>query len=116
MVATFFTSVIAIMAIFLFGCVGEILTEKSGHLNLGTPGIMCTGAAGAALGAKIFIDISGGPVDVAAGLGNTFLGVLFPLLFCLLLSGLTGLLYCFLVDTLAYNATVSWRLIGNPPA
>ena len=107
MVATFFTSVIAIMAIFLFGCVGEILTEKSGHLNLGTPGIMCTGAAGAALGAKVFIDISGGPVDVAAGLGNPFLGVLFPLLFCLLLSGLAGLLYCFLVDTLRCNQNVT---------
>jgi len=30
---------------FLYGCVGEILTEKSGHLNLGIPGIMCMGGA-----------------------------------------------------------------------
>ena len=30
---------------FLYGCVGEILTEKSGHLNLGIPGIMCVGGA-----------------------------------------------------------------------
>ena len=28
---------------FLYGCVGEILTEKAGHLNLGIPGIMCVG-------------------------------------------------------------------------
>ena len=111
MVSTFFSSVIAIMAIFLFGCVGEILTEKTGHLNLGTPGIMCTGAAGAAVGAKIYIDISGGPIDVASGLGNPFLGVLFPLVFCLLLSGLTGLLYCFLVDTLRCNQNVTGLVI-----
>ena len=31
---------------FLYGCVGEILTEKAGHLNLGIPGIMCMGGAG----------------------------------------------------------------------
>ena len=30
---------------FLYGSVGEILTEKAGHLNLGIPGIMCVGAA-----------------------------------------------------------------------
>ena len=30
---------------FLFGSTGEILTEKSGHLNLGIPGTMCVGAA-----------------------------------------------------------------------
>ena len=30
---------------FLYGCTGEILTEKAGHLNLGIPGIMCVGGA-----------------------------------------------------------------------
>ena len=29
----------------LFGSTGEILTEKSGNLNLGIPGIMCVGGA-----------------------------------------------------------------------
>ena len=28
----------------LYGSVGEIVTEKSGHLNLGIPGIMYVGA------------------------------------------------------------------------
>ena len=37
---------IALGIVFLYGSVGEILTEKSGHLNLGIPGIMCVGAAG----------------------------------------------------------------------
>ena len=30
---------------FLYGSTGETLTEKSGHLNLGLPGIMSAGAA-----------------------------------------------------------------------
>ena len=31
---------IGVGIVFLYGCLGEILTEKSGHLNLGIPGIM----------------------------------------------------------------------------
>ena len=27
----------------IFGCTGEILTEKSGNLNLGIPGVMYVG-------------------------------------------------------------------------
>lgn len=30
---------------FLFGCTGEIITEKAGHLNLGIPGVMSVGGA-----------------------------------------------------------------------
>ena len=40
-------------AVFLFGSAGETVTEKSGHLNLGTPGVMCIGAMGSAIGAYI---------------------------------------------------------------
>ena len=36
---------VAIGITFLYGCTGEILTEKAGHLNLGIPGIMCIGGA-----------------------------------------------------------------------
>ena len=36
---------IALGMTFLYGCTGEILTEKAGHLNLGIPGIMCVGGA-----------------------------------------------------------------------
>ena len=32
-------SSIAISVVFLYGSVGEIITEKAGHLNLGIPGI-----------------------------------------------------------------------------
>ena len=37
----FLVSTIALGVVFLYGCVGEIITEKAGHLNLGIPGIMC---------------------------------------------------------------------------
>ena len=37
---------------FLYGCTGEILTEKAGHLNLGIPGIMCIGGASGCLALK----------------------------------------------------------------
>ena len=40
---------IAYGATFIYGSTGEILTEKSGHLNLGIPGIMCMGGAGGCL-------------------------------------------------------------------
>ena len=31
----FFVSAISIATVLLYGCVGEIITEKAGHLNLG---------------------------------------------------------------------------------
>jgi len=100
-----------IMVVFLFGSVGEIITEKSGHLNLGAPGIMCVGATGALLGVKLFAVISGGPEAVFNGEGIAFFGVFFPVFFGLLLSGLVGFFYCFLVDTLQCNQNVTGLII-----
>ena len=90
------------MVLFLFGSTGEVVTEKSGHLNMGTPGIMCMGATGAVVGASIYLSGAGG-IDNT----NVFLGIFVPLLFCFIFSGLTGLLYCFLVDTLQCNQNVT---------
>ena len=53
---TFITSAISIGMVFLYGCVGEILTEKAGHLNLGIPGIMCMGTAGGCLFVSWYIN------------------------------------------------------------
>ena len=36
--------------VIMLGCIGEILTEKSGSLNLGVPGIMYIGAIAALIG------------------------------------------------------------------
>ena len=37
--------------VILFGAIGEIITEKSGNLNLGVPGIMYLGGIGGLAGA-----------------------------------------------------------------
>ena len=39
----YIVTAIALGMTFLYGCTGEIITEKAGHLNLGIPGIMCVG-------------------------------------------------------------------------
>ena len=41
----FLVSSIRLGMTFLFGSTGETITEKSGHLNLGIPGVMCVGAS-----------------------------------------------------------------------
>ena len=69
----------------LFGSTGEILTEKSGNLNLGIPGIMYVGAISGVIGG-FFYQSSTEYVD-------TFLAILIPLLCCLLGSLLVSLLY-----------------------
>ena len=38
----------------LFGALGEILTEKSGNLNLGIPGIMYMGGISGLMGAFLY--------------------------------------------------------------
>ena len=38
----------------LLGSTGEILTEKSGHLNLGIPGIMYMGGCSGVMGAYLY--------------------------------------------------------------
>ena len=102
MFVTYFRGVIRVMILFLFGSTGEIITEKSGHLNMGTPGIMCMGATGAVVGAKVYLSAIGG-----AGNANAVFAILIPMLFCCLFAGITGLLYCFLVDSLQCNQNVT---------
>ena len=38
----------------LYGCTGEILTEKSGNLNLGIPGIMYAGGIFGVIGGFLY--------------------------------------------------------------
>ena len=44
-IVSFLVSAVRVGMSFLLGSTGETITEKSGHLNLGIPGIMCVGAA-----------------------------------------------------------------------
>ena len=84
----------------LFGSTGEILTEKSGNLNLGIPGIMYVGGISGVIGAFFYEQSAGGSL-------NPFLAVLIPILSSLLGSLLMGLLYCFLTVTLRANQNVT---------
>ena len=84
----------------LLGSTGETLTEKSGNLNLGIPGIMYVGAISGVIGAFFY-------EQAAAGSPNGFLAIAIPMLCCLLGSFLMGLLYCFLTVTLRANQNVT---------
>lgn len=102
MFVTFIRNAIRFSTIFLFGSTGEIITEKSGHLNMGTPGIMCLGGIGAVLGERLYLLTIGNDVDLI----NPFLCVLFPLIMTLIFGALGGLFFSFLTVTLRCNQNV----------
>ena len=87
----------------LYGSTGEILTEKSGNLNLGIPGIMYMGAIGGVIGG-FFFEQSGADFSLWY---IKILAVLIPLVCSLLFSCLMGLLYCFLTVSLRANQNVT---------
>lgn len=101
-IIAFIQNAIRFATIFLFGSTGESITERSGHLNMGVPGIMCVGSAGAAVGAKIYLSM----VDKLGMPMNGFFGVTFPVLFCLLFGAIAGLIFCFFTATLKANQNV----------
>ena len=84
----------------LLGSTGETLTEKSGNLNLGIPGIMYVGAISGVIGSFFYEQATHNQV-------NPTLAVLIPLCSCMLGSLLMGLLYCFLTVTLRANQNVT---------
>lgn len=86
----------------LFGSTGEILTEKSGNLNLGIPGIMYVGGISGVIGAFMYEHSLSSPEAV-----NTFLAILIPILCSIAGSLLMGLIYCFLTVTLRANQNVT---------
>ncbi len=87
----------------LYGSTGEILTEKSGHLNLGIPGIMYVGGISGVIGAFLYEQaFQGHPEDM-----NTALAILIPVLAAILGSVLMGLIYTFLTVNLCANQNVT---------
>lgn len=86
----------------LFGSTGEIMTEKSGNLNLGIPGVMYIGGMSGVIGAFLYENSLESKADAVP-----FLAVLIPLLCCILGSFFAGLLYCFLTVTLRANQNVT---------
>lgn len=84
----------------LYGSTGEILTEKGGNLNLGTAGVMYVGGISGVIGAFLY-------ENSTAANYNNFLGVIIPLLACILGSLICGLIYSFLTVTLKANQNVT---------
>ena len=83
----------------LFGSTGEILTEKSGNLNLGTAGVMYVGGITGVIGAFLY--------EQNAAQMSTFLTILIPILSSMFGSLVMGLIYSFLTVTLRANQNVT---------
>ena len=83
----------------LYGSTGETITEKSGNLNLGIPGVMYVGAICGVIGSFLYEQSTEKVVP--------FLAIIIPMLACLAGSLLMGLLYCFLTVTLRANQNVT---------
>ena len=86
----------------LYGSTGEIITQKSGNMNLGIPGVMYVGGICGVIGAFLYEQSLPSPEAM-----NPVLAVLIPTLFCLIGSLLMGLLFCFLTVTLRANQNVT---------
>ena len=83
----------------LYGASGEILTEKSGNLNLGIPGIMYMGGISGLIAAFLY--------ERGAGEGaNGFVGLFISFVFAVIVSVLGGLVYCILTVSLRANQNV----------
>jgi len=85
--------------VILFGAVGEILTEKSGSLNLGVPGVMYIGGIAGLAGAFIYESSTTQPVAI--------LSLLIAFFCAIAASIIAGLIYSFLTVTLRANQNVT---------
>ena len=83
----------------LFGSTGETITEKSGNLNLGIPGVMYVGAICGVIASFLY--------EQSVEKISPFPAVAIPMAACLAGSLLMGLLYCFLTVTLRANQNVT---------
>lgn len=83
----------------LFGSTGEIITEKSGNLNLGTAGVMYVGGICGVMGAFFY--------EQSVETVNPILAVIIPMLTCILGSALMGIIYSVLTVTLRANQNVT---------
>ncbi len=98
-IIAFIQQSIRLSSTLLLGSTGEIITEKSGNLNLGTPGIMACGAISGIIGA-FFYTKSGVTF-------NPLVSVLLTLLCCILGSVIASMIYAFLTITLKTNQNVT---------
>ena len=82
----------------LFGATGEIITEKSGNLNLGIPGIMYIGGISGIIGGYLYEHFCAEPIPI--------LCVIISLIASIIGSTLIAFIYSFLTITLKANQNV----------
>ena len=82
----------------LFGATGEIITEKSGNLNLGIPGIMYIGGISGIIGGYLYEHFCAEPIPI--------LCVVISLFASILGSTFIAFIYSFLTITLKANQNV----------
>ncbi len=99
MIATIINKAIVQGIPLLFGSTGEIITEKSGNLNLGIPGIMYVGGSAGVIGAYLYEQSTSNP--------SVFWCIVIPLLSSILGSFIAALIYSFLTITLRANQNVT---------
>ena len=92
-------SAIVFGTVIMFGALGEILTQKSGNLNLGVPGIMYLGGI-AGLAMSYFYE---GHVEHP----NGFVSLILSFIAAFAAAALGGLIYSFLTITLRANQNVT---------
>ncbi len=95
---SFIKDALRISSVLMLGSTGEIITEKSGNLNLGTPGIMAMGGISGIIGAYYY--------ERAVDTINPIVAVLITMVAALIGSLLTSFIYAFLTITLKSNQNV----------
>lgn len=85
--------------IIMYGALGETVTEKSGNLNLGVPGIMYLGGFAGFASAWAYENSAANP--------NGFVSILIALSCAILASMAGGLIYAFLTISLRANQNVT---------
>ena len=83
----------------LFGTLGEILTEKSGSLNLGVEGIMFMGGALGLGGVYYYEKLASSP--------NGYVAIFIGIFFAFLAGAIASLIFSFLTITLRANQNVT---------
>ena len=83
-IAYFLQRAIAQALPLLFGSTGEIITEKSGNLNLGIPGIMISGGVAGMISAVIYEKSVENPIGWVSVLISFCCAILFAVLVSLI--------------------------------
>ncbi len=94
---SWWTSAVVFGTVIMYGALGEILTEKSGHLNLGVPGMVFLGAFAGFASAFLLEQKTTNPVVL----------LLIPLICAFAAGALGGLIYNFFTVTLKANQNVT---------